>query len=170
MKAPPAISSASRVVLEIRGPVTQAEIAAATTRLMNSLVAPRPITHLLKTIFVEMAQNVLKHSQNTSAIPAIISITDTVDSFTIHSRNAASPAAARQVAEIVSDTDRLSRTGLVRIRRAELHKPRQPGCAGIGLIEIRRKTGSPVACTISPLSADESIVEITAILRKHDCS
>lgn len=170
MKAHPGTSSASRVVLEIRGPVTQAQIAAATARLITSLVAPRQLKHLLKAIFVEMAQNVLKHSQNTSAIPATISITDTGDSFTIHSRNAASPAAARQVAEIVSDTDQLSRTGLVRIRRTELHKPRQPGCAGIGLIEIRRKTASPVACSISPLSADESLVEITATLRKQACS
>lgn len=165
MKAHPT-SPSPRVVLEICGPVTQAEIAAATTRLLEVVAAPRPVGHVLKAIFVEMAQNVLKHSQHSDTIPATISITDTGECFIIYSRNAASPFAADRAAGIVSDTGGLSRTGLIRVRRSELHKPRRSGCAGIGLIEIRRKTGSPVACLITPLSRDESLVEITATLRK----
>ncbi|TXI89690.1 MAG: hypothetical protein E6Q40_01960 [Cupriavidus sp.] len=159
-------TSSPRVVLEIRGPVTQGEIAAATNRLMKEVAAPRQVSHLLKTIFVEMAQNVLKHSKNAIAIPAIISITDAGECFTVQSRNAAAPATAEKVAEILSDTAQLSRTGLIRVRRSELHKPRPRGCAGIGLIEIQRKTATPVICTITPLSVSESIVEIVATLRK----
>jgi len=166
MKARPTLHPASRVVLEIRGPVTQAEIAAATSRLMAAISAPRQVGHLLKIIFVEMAQNVLKHSKKTAAIPAIISITDTGECFTIHSRNAASFTAASRAAEIVSDTGGLTRTGLIRVRRSELHKPRRSGCAGIGLIEIQRKTAAPVLCEITPLPDDDALVEITATLRK----
>ena len=82
------------------------------------------------------------------------------------SRNAAAPATAEKVSDIISDTAQLSRTGLIRVRRTELHKPRRAGCAGIGLIEIQRKTAIPVTCVITPLSVGESIVEITATLRK----
>ncbi len=159
-------TSSPRVVLEIRGPVTQQEIAAATSRLMKEVAAPRPVSHLLKSIFIEMAQNVLKHSKNAKAIPATISITDSGECFTIQSRNSAAPATAENVAEILSDTAQLSRTGLIRIRRSELNKPRLRGCAGIGLIEIQRKTAAPVAYTVKHLSDDEAIIEITATLRK----
>ncbi len=161
-----ATTSSPRVVLEICGPVTQGEIAAATNRLMKEVAAPRQVSHLLKTIFVEMAQNVLKHSKNVIAIPAIISITEAGECFVIRSRNAAAPATAEKVSDIISDTAQLSRTGLIRVRRTELHKPRRAGCAGIGLIEIQRKTAIPVTCVITPLSVGESIVEITATLRK----
>ncbi len=160
-------TSAPRVVLEIRGAVTQGEIAAATSRLMKEVAAPRQVSHLLKSIFVEMAQNVLKHSKNAQVIPAIISITDAGECFTIQSRNAAAPHTAKKVAEILSDTAQLSRTGLIRIRRTELNKLRPRGCAGIGLIEIQRRTAAPVVYTVNHRSSDEVIIEITATLRKN---
>jgi len=108
-------------------------------------------------IFIELAQNIQNHSAEKVLIEraetgvGIIVIREDEECFTITSGNQVSLSKAESLSSYCEELNGLSSDALRKRYRTQLRQERQEGTrgAGIGLLEVTKKTGNPIGHSIT---------------------
>jgi hypothetical protein len=129
-------------------------------------------------VFVEMTQNVLHYSAEKEQIGnegepvgiGVITITEDADSFSISSGNLVEKATGEQLGERCHHISSLNSAELKELYTESRNQPLPQGSkgAGLGLIDIARKSDRPLAYNVSPIDAQHSFFTLTAIITKGE--
>lgn len=165
--------SHGRCILHLSGPISQQLIAAHGSQLKSLPHLDANTGAILFRIFIEIAQNVLRHSAVKFPGEELIScgkiaVMESHDAFYIITENPASDSTSRHIQTKIDQLNQLPKEALRQAAREQLKKPAvsKTAGAGIGLIEIARRTTSPLLCKVVTLPNGETILCITATLHK----
>lgn len=161
-----------RLLIQIEGPVSQSAIAGH-GRAIKELQGIKPtVRHLLFGVFVELAQNVLRHSAETVILPegrcgcGSVHLTETEDAFLLESRNPTEVDKAEEVQQAIARFSQMQQYELETLAKENLRKPKLfAQGAGLGLIEVVRRADE-VHCTIEKMPLGDIVISVKTKVNK----
>ncbi len=128
-------------------------------------------------IFIELAQNIQKYSaeykkgfSNKRTGSGIIVIREGDEYFTISSGNQLEKQSAYELKNYCNYINDLSRDEIKMLYKTKLREPRPEGqsSAGIGLLDITRKSGNPLGFEMKPIDHEKVFLVLTVKLNKEE--
>ena len=168
------LKASERKLIHLSGTITQSRIAKAGTTLKSRLPVNSSVMARLFSIYVEMAQNVLRHSIPTECqdteltAPGDVWVIESDNAYVIVTENPSCPeniaAVQARLAELTSlNADELRTLSRERLRQRPASGDRG---AGIGLIEIARRTSGPLICEFKNDNSGNPLLRMTATIDK----
>lgn len=174
----------NNIILLFEGKMSQGILIALVDMLKEKLNASEEaekghMQHLVRkvyAIFVELAQNVQNHSHekqiigSTSIGCGIILMRESADFFTITSGNVLPNDKADQLRQYCEYLNGLDEDALKKLYKEKLRAPRREGekGAGIGLIDIKRKSENPLAINIQTLDGQTVFFALSVNISKGE--
>lgn len=135
----------------------------------------------LFSVFVEMAQNIALYSAErinvnpngrgggTGVGAGIITVTENSNGYTITSGNLVENRAIHGITGHCEKINGMDKDELKQFYKKQLKSDRKKGKtgAGIGLIDIARKTGAPVSYKVTPVDDRNSFIALSAKIREE---
>jgi len=126
-------------------------------------------------IFIELAQNIQNHSAEKVLIEGaetgvgIIVIREDEECFTITSGNQVTLSKADSLNKYCEELNGLSSEEIRKLYRTQLRRERQEGSrgAGIGLLEVTKKTGNPIVHSLTKDGAEHYFFTLSIRVNKE---
>lgn len=174
----------NNIILLFEGKMSQGVLVALVDMLREKLNAVEEgggdrmqyLVRKLYAIFVELAQNIQNHSLEQEVVgttrigSGIIVMRENAGFFTITSGNVMLSGAADNLAQYCRDLNSLDAEGLKKLYKEKLRTARREGekGAGIGLIEIMRKSESQLDTAAQPLDAQTVFFTLSVNIAKGE--
>lgn len=165
------------VILSYNGTISQSILTDLGLSLRNQQGATTGgvVGKLLFSTFIELAQNVLLHSEErTYSVTdarelgnGIVIVKETPHAFVVISGNVAKKEIAAQLEGRVNHINSLNEEQLREFYREERKKPAKDQNSGnVGLIDLARKSGNPLRVTVEKLDQEYVFLSIYVTLSK----
>jgi hypothetical protein len=168
----------NRIILVFKGALSQ-DVLAELGGLVRLRFASESETMIMRRLFavlIEMAQNVLHYSAEREKLPfvdreagvGVIMVRDGIDSFMVTSGNLITQESAvglEAKCQLVSTMNKEDLKQLYLAQRKKDPDPESKG-AGLGFIDIARKSSRPIQYNFAPVDADHAFFALTATLDK----
>jgi len=133
---------------------------------------------ILFSIFVELTENILRYStervasQSDSRGVGIIVVSETDETYAISSGNLVETDQARKLVSYCESLNKLDRDALKSLYKEKRREARKEGAkgAGLGLIEMTRRSDRPIICSQKPLEDSGSFLSISIEIEKSEVS
>jgi hypothetical protein len=174
----------NNIILLFEGKMSQGILVALVDTLKEKLNAPDEtaedrmhyMVKKLYAVFVELAQNIQNHSFEQEIIGqasigiGIIVIRENADCFTLSSGNSIRIGDAEKLTEYCLYLNSLDKNDLKKLYKEKLRAGRQEDKkgAGIGLIEIKRKSDAPLEIKTEPLDEQSVFFTVSINLAKGE--
>lgn len=161
-----------RILLCFNGPITSALIEEIGNALRSHLQvlkeSPSSVTNVFS-VYIEMTQNIRRYAENHPNIQDASVIVVSRDAEGRHTVSAGNTVEAPDGAQLVARIEGLSALGKEELKAAyktQLRRPRKEleGSAGLGFIDMARKSAEPMHCTLRPLEDGRAFFTLRVIL------
>lgn len=170
----------SNIVLDFQGAISQ-EILVKMVEIIKSKFSNEAgkcnITKRIFSIFVEMAQNIAKYSAERSYLndtkkevgAGIIVVIEKNKKYTIASGNLVKKNSISPITEHLQKINRMDKEELKQFYKKQIRSDRENGKdgAGLGFIEIARKSGNPINYRITPVNDLKSFLILEVRIREE---
>jgi len=131
-------------------------------------------------IFIEMAQNIAHYSLervqlngkkgNANVGAGIIVVTRTDKIYSVTSGNLASKSSIDNITQKCDTINRMDREALKQLYKQQIKASRMSGKlgAGVGLIDIVRKSGSPIQYQVTPVDNQNSFLVLSVKIQEEN--
>jgi hypothetical protein len=170
-----------RVFLELNGLISQDIIVGSVELIrkrLSQIPEDRKTIKKVAFVFVELVQNVVNHSAESIVVDGsdnrigkgIVALIDDEDAYIIQSGNLLENVKIAPIESHCETINQLGREGLENLFKKQIKIPRQEGAngAGIGLIEIARKTKNRLEIRIKKIDSSHSFLMLSARLEKEE--
>lgn len=162
------------ILLSFKGALSQ-EILVEMGNIVKNRVNMNKKLKKLFSIFVELSQNIMHYSSERLIIDGkdigvgIILFTENENNFVIYSGNLVEDKSLRYLTEKIDDLNNLNDEQLKKKYSTSLHADRPPDSkgAGLGLIEIARKSSGKISYNKHKTDADNTFVTIQVQIDKE---
>ena len=170
------------IVLDFRGVISQEMLVGMAELVRNKSYQEFGKANIVKrifSVFIEMAQNIAFYSAEKVPLDdrfegvgaGIIMVTenDKDKGYTITSGNLVEQIAIPGVIEHCEKINRMDKESLKQFYKKQIKSPRKKGKrgAGIGLIDIVRKTGNPIRYKVSPVDGRNSFIVLSVRIQEE---
>lgn len=164
-----------RILLCFNGPISRSLIEEIGTALKNYLQADsaQPSAAMdVFSVYIEMTQNIRHYalaqgySEQDSAATVIVAKEDE-SRYIIHAGNLVEAADASRLLAKVDELAPMDKTALKAAYKAQLRQPRNTDAvsgAGLGLIDIARKSAVPLAASLTPTENGRVFFSLRAVI------
>ncbi|WP_192036317.1 biofilm regulation protein kinase SiaB [Halomonas sp. YLGW01] len=164
-----------RIMLCFNGPISRSlieEIGHALRNYLNSQAAAPPAAMDVFAVYIEMTQNIRHyarlHGYDEAEATATIAVArDDQEHYLVSAGNLVENADGRRLVEAVEHLAGLDAAELKRAYKTQLRRPRDeaaPSGAGLGLIDMARKSSRPLEARLQPLPSGRSLFSLTATI------
>lgn len=164
-----------RIMLCFNGPISRSlieEIGHALRNYLNSQSAAPSAAMDVFAIYIEMTQNIRHYARERDygeeEATATIAVARNGDGqYVVSAGNLVEDADGRRLVEAVEGLSELDAAELKRAYKQQLRRPRDETVdsgAGLGLIDMARKSSRPLQATLQPLSSGRSFFSLTATI------
>lgn len=164
-----------RILLCFNGPISRSLIEEIGTALKNYLQAeqaqPSAATDVFAT-YIEMSQNIRHYSTSRDygdleGSATVIIARDEADRYTVSAGNVVELADGRALVARVAALAQLDKIQLKAAYKEQLRKPRDASAttgAGLGLLDIARRSSSPLVASLTELTGDRAFFSLRATI------
>lgn len=167
------------IVLDFQGAISQGVLVGLAELIRNKYFKELGRTYLVKkmfAVFIEMAQNIANysaervhldnHTNDTGA--GIIVVTDKDKTYTITSGNLVDKSAIPRITEYCDNINGMNPDQLKQLYKKQIKTKRKSGDkgAGLGLIDIARKSGNPFSYDVTPVDDTHSFFVLSVKLEE----
>jgi hypothetical protein len=167
--------SAERILICFNGPISRTLISEIGLALKEHIQSTRQCMSSAMDVFsayIEMSQNIRHYSSargygEPEATATVVIAESAQGSYVVSAGNVVEHADGQRLLERVSQLALLDKAELKSLYKEQLRRPRdeqQSSGAGLGLIEIARKTTAPLECSLDPLDAGRAFFTLRATI------
>lgn len=165
---------AARIMFAFKGTISQAMLTQLSV-VLRQQAETEPQLQILFGIFVEMTQNVRHYSAeqalDNNGQPfgvGVITVSEEGNVYSISSGNAVSPETASRLTESCTMLNGMDKSSLNRLYKQQLLNDPPEGSkgAGVGLIEIARRSDYPLECVVREYKTDLQFFILNARVNK----
>ncbi len=164
-----------RIMLCFNGPISRSlieEIGHALRNYLDSQSAAPSAAMDVFAVYIEMTQNIRHYARERGygeeAATATIAVArDDEGRYLVSAGNLVEDADGQRLVAAVEGLAALDAVELKRAYKQQLRRPRDeaaPSGAGLGLIDMARKSSRPLAASLQPLSSGQSLFSLTATI------
>jgi len=164
-----------RILICFNGPTSRtliSEIGVALKEHIHSSTSSISAAMDVFSVYIEMSQNIrhyaAAHGYRERDASATVVIAETADSrYIVAAGNVVQAEDGLVLHQRVSSLAQLDKQQLKLLYKEQLRQPRPEGArsgAGLGLIDVARKSSSPLQCSLDELSASQSFFTIRATI------
>ncbi len=167
----------AKTILMFKGILTQDILVVLAEMLKNNLSndSKRKTTKKMFSIFVELAQNIHRYSEEKYEVDGkligsgIVLVNEYAESYHIISGNVVTKEKEKWITEQFTYLNSLSPDELKVMRKEKMKANRDAGQrgAGLGLIDIVRKSSGPLEVKVKPIDDEHSFVSFFILLEKE---
>jgi hypothetical protein len=168
------------IVLDFQGAISQDMVVGMAELLKNKSSQEFGTTNIVKklfSIFIEMAQNIAIYSAERVFLDhhygdvgaGIIVVTEENNNYTITSGNLVKNMAISKIIEHCQRINRMEKEELRQFFKKQIKSSRKRGKkgAGVGLIDIARKSGNPIRCGVTQMDNINSFLVLSVKIHKN---
>lgn len=168
------------IVLDFQGAISQDLVVGMAELLKNKFSQEFGSTNIVKklfSIFIEMAQNIAIYSAERVYLDnrhgdvgaGIIVVTEENKNYTITSGNLVKNKSISKIIEHCQRINRMEKGELRQFYKAQIKSSRVRGKkgAGVGLIDIARKSGNPIRYGVTQVDDINSFLVLSVKIHKH---
>ena len=172
-------SQKENIIFELKGLISQDILIGFVEIIKDTMGSHSQKNNQVKkifSIFIELFQNIVKHSQcvNNKYYSAdsigngIIILKSNKVHYIVSSGNHITNKNIPQLTNLINKINSLDKKGLKKFYKERLRADRkQDNNTGVGLIDIARKSGNPIECDIKSVDQSLSFCEITVKINKE---
>ncbi|ATJ83482.1 biofilm regulation protein kinase SiaB [Halomonas beimenensis] len=164
-----------RIMLCFNGPISRSlieEIGHALRNYLNSQSAAPSAAMDVFAVYIEMTQNIRHYARqqgygDQDATATLAVARDAEGHYVVSAGNLVEEADGRRLVEAVEGLAGLDAGELKRAYKQQLRRPRDeaaPSGAGLGLIDMARKSSRPLEAKLQPLPSGRSFFSLTATI------
>jgi len=164
-----------KIMLCFNGPISRSLIEEIGNALRNYLSAenvhPGAAVDVFA-VYIELTQNIRHYTraknwseQDTGAI--VVVSRDAENHYVVSAGNLVEEADGQRLLAWIETLGQMDKTQLKQLYKEQLHKPRAEGLesgAGLGLIDIARKSNSPMQASMRPMSDGLAFICLSAVI------
>jgi hypothetical protein len=167
------------IVLDFQGAISQEMVVGMAELLKNKSSQDFGGANIVKklfSIFVEMAQNIAIYSEERVYLDklhgdvgaGIIVVTEENHNYTITSGNLVKNISITKIIEHCQTINRMEKEELRQFYKAQIKSSRERGKkgAGVGLIDIARKSGNPIRYSVTRVDDNDSFLVLSVKVQK----
>lgn len=163
------------IILTFKGALSQEILVEMGQLIRNHLSFNKKIKKIFS-IFIELSQNIMYYSAEKEIINnkqigvGIVVFTEASDAYTVYSGNAVKNSDVNSIIQKIETVNKLSDDELksyFRDERRAASKPESRG-AGLGFIEIARKSEEAIKYQICEINDDESFLSLAVRIKKNN--
>lgn len=160
------------ILLCFNGPITSALIEEIGNALRSHLQvlkeSPSSVTDVFS-VYVEMTQNIRRYAENHPDIQdasVIIVSRDAEGRHMVSAGNTVEAADGKQLVSRIQELATLTKEELKAVYKTQLRRPRKEleGSAGLGFIDMARKSSEPMRCTLRLLEGHRAFFTLRVVL------
>ncbi|MDX5363844.1 MAG: biofilm regulation protein kinase SiaB [Pseudazoarcus pumilus] len=164
-----------RILLCFNGPISHGLIEELGNALRNYLTAEQVQPSAVMDVFgvyIELTQNIRHYSkargydESDSAVTVVVAREDD-GRYAVQAGNLVERADGVQLLERIQQLAAMDKVELKAAYKEQLRKPREEGAlsgAGLGLIDVARKSSQPLAATLSDLGGERVFFSVRAVI------
>jgi hypothetical protein len=164
-----------RILLSFKGAISQ-EVVTEFGSMIRSSLSAETNTKKIFAVFIELAQNIVRYSVEQEMGPygnsgvGIIILREKKDFFYLSSGNLVNTESVKKVKERCDVVNAMNKEELKAFYQDKIRKPPEEGSkgAGIGLIDIARKSDDSLKCEIAPVDEGNSFLTLTVTFKKEN--
>lgn len=170
--------SDNEIMICFNGPFSRSiieELGHAIKRYMEAEPAEKSAMIDVFAVFIEQTQNIRNYASAKACAErdqqywcsAIVVIAKDAGRYIVTSGNVVDNADLDGLLTKVESLKGLDKAGLKALYKEQLRKPRSDSAAtgaGLGLIDMARKSSEPITCTVRPLDGDRSFFSLRAVI------
>jgi len=170
--------SQNEIMICFNGPFSRSiieELGHAIKRYMEAEPAEKSAMTDVFAIFVEQTQNIRNYAAAKACLEkdnqywcsAIVVIAKDGGHYLVTSGNVVENADLAGLVRKVDSLKDLDKAALKALYKEQLRKPRQEGVdtgAGLGLIDMARKSSGPITCSVQPVDENHSFFSLKAVI------
>lgn len=165
----------SRILLCFNGPISRSLIEEIGSALKNYLQAEQAHVSAAMDVFsvyIEMTQNIRHYAQargydELAGSATVVVARDTQGRYLVQAGNMVEQEDGKKLIARVESLATMSAADLKAAYKTQLRQPRPEGAvsgAGLGLIDIARKSTAPLSASLSPLDATHAFFSLRATI------
>lgn len=171
----------SNIMLDFQGAISQDILVEMVELIKNKFSRAGGRSNIAKKIFpvfIEMAQNIAKYSAErsqsketkTDVGAGIIVVIERTNNYTIISGNLVANHSIPRIVEHCRKINLMNNEELRLFYKKQIRSDRKKGeeGAGLGLIEIVRKSGNPVTCKVTPIDGLNSFLVLSVKIQEEE--
>ena len=168
------------IVLDFQGAVSQEILVGLAELIKNKFFRELGRSYVVKkifSIFIEMAQNIALYSAErvhldshpTDTGAGIIVVTDKDKTYTITSGNLVDNKDIPEITRHCDTINKMDQEELKQFYKRQIKASRKKGKkgAGLGMIDIARKSGNPISYEVSPINKNTSFFVISVKIEEE---
>lgn len=161
------------ILLCFNGPFSQGlieEIGSALKKYLQSEAASSSSSLDIFAVYIEIAQNIREYSaargyREADASATVVISRDGQGRYEISAGNIVEPADGQALVERINGLAAMDKAELKALYKEQIRKPREDeGGAGLGLIDIARKAGAPISCSLHPTGGSRSLFSLRVVI------
>lgn len=167
--------NAHHILLCFNGPISRSLIEEIGHALRNYLKAEEARPSAVMDVFgtyIEMSQNIRHYAvaQNYGDLEAsatVVVARDAEGRYLVSAGNLVQTEDGQALIERIESLARLDKAALKQAYKQQLHQPREENAttgAGLGLLDIARKSSAPLAASLTPLSTERAFFSLRATI------
>jgi hypothetical protein len=164
-----------KILISFKGAISQ-EVVTEFGSMIRSSLSTETNTKKIFAVFIELAQNIVRYSIEKDVGPdgesgvGIILLREKKDYFYLSSGNMVKNETVQKVKERCDVVNNMNKEQLKSYYQEKIRNPPEAGSkgAGIGLIDIARKTDGPLECLISQVDDMNSFLTLTVSFKKEN--
>ncbi len=167
--------SAERILICFNGPISRSLISEIGVALKQHIESTQDCTTSAMDVFsvyIEMSQNIRHYSaaqgyQEPDATATVVIAESGTGRFVVSAGNVVQLADGEALLERVASLAALDKSDLKLAYKEQLRRPRSPGAAtgaGLGLIDVARKSTAPLQCSLDLLDAGKAFFTLRATI------
>jgi hypothetical protein len=165
-----------KIILSFKGTISQ-QILIDIGEIIKARSETQKWTKKIFSVFVELSQNIMHYSEERELDPVsgkdygvgIVLFHETTDKYIVTSGNIAKEESGRTIKEKVEKLNLMDRSELKKYYNEAIRMPRPDNSngAGLGLIEIARKSSGEVDCYTVPLDDNKVFMVMSTYFNKE---
>ena len=164
-----------RTLLCFNGPISRSLIEEIGNALKNYLATeeaqPRAATDVFSA-YIEMTQNIRHYAAakgygEIDAAATVVIARDDQGRYVVSAGNRVEPEDGQVLLKRVEELAALDKAELKAVYKDQLRRPREPGAAsgaGLGLIDIARKSSAPLTATLSHTTGQSAFFSLSVVI------
>lgn len=167
--------SSERILICFNGPISRtliSEIGIALKQHIESSTDSLSAAMDVFSVYIEMSQNIrhysMQHGYSDDEATASVVIAETDDGrYVVSAGNIVESEDGAALTNRIQALSQLDKPALKSLYKEQLRQPRTEGAstgAGLGLIDVARKSTAPLQCSLDPLSAGRAFFTIRATI------
>ncbi|MCB1141446.1 MAG: hypothetical protein H7A24_14965 [Leptospiraceae bacterium] len=164
-----------KILLSFKGAISQ-EVVTEFGSMIRSSLSAETNTKKIFAVFIELAQNIVRYSAEQESGPdensgvGIILLREKKDYFYLSSGNMVVKESVSKIQERCEKVNSMNKDELKAYYQDKIRKPPEAGSkgAGIGLIDIARKSDGPLHFAITDIDSTHSFLTLTVSFKKDN--